>query len=143
MSEHLLINPEQLYFLYSVKDIKKDYYDFSIFPDYHSIEIEIFYDILNCLSMYELQNLLIFIYKQWSLFKLNTTLQEFTNNKRKKTILKQKDTDTKAIEKELSAALGLRVFIEHSAGGENGSIILKYKTLEEFDRVRDLLIGED
>ena len=64
-------------------------------------------------------------------------------SKPKKTILKQKDTDTKAIEKELSAALGLRVFIEHSAGGENGSIILKYKTLEEFDRVRDLLIGED
>ena len=29
------------------------------------------------------------------------------------------------------------------AVGENGSIILKYKTLEEFDRVRDLLIGED
>ena len=58
-------------------------------------------------------------------------------------ILKHKDTDTKAMEKELSIALGLRVLIEHSASGENGSIILKYKTLEEFDRVRDLLIGED
>ena len=38
----------------------EDYYDFSIFPDYNSIEVDIFYDTLNCLSMYELQNLLIF-----------------------------------------------------------------------------------
>ena len=45
----------------------------------------------------------------------------------KKTILKQKDTETKAIEKEFSAALGLRVFIEQSAGGENGSIIQQKK----------------
>jgi ParB family chromosome partitioning protein len=74
---------------------------------------------------------------------LNQSDNKAFSQKPKKTILKQKDTDTKAIEKELSAALGLRVFIEHSAGGENGSIILKYKTLEEFDRVRDLLIGED
>jgi hypothetical protein len=100
MSEHLLINPDQLYFLYSVKDIKEDYYDFSIFPDYNSIEVEIFYNILNCLSMYELQNLLIFIYKQWSLFKLDNTLEEFSNNKRKKTILKQELLPTKIQNKE-------------------------------------------
>ena len=73
---------------------------------------------------------------------LNQSDNKTLSQKPKKTILKQKDTDTKAIEKELSAALGLRVFIEHSAGGENGSIILKYQTLEEFDQVRDLLIGE-
>ena len=100
MSEYLLINPNQLYFLYSVKDIKDDYFKFSIFPDYNSIEIEIFYDILNCLSMYELQNLLIFIYKQWSLFKLDNNLDEFTNNKRKKTILKQELLPTKIQTKE-------------------------------------------
>ena len=100
MSEHLLINPDQLYLLYSVKDIKEDYYDFSIFPDYNSIEVEIFYNILNCLSIYELQNLLVFIYKQWSLFKLDNTLEEFTNNKRKKTILKQELLPTKIKTKE-------------------------------------------
>ena len=100
MSEHLLINPNQLYFLYSVKDIKHDYYDFSIFTNYNSIEIEIFYDILNCLSIYELQNLLIFIYKQWSLFKLDTNLNEFKNNKRKKIILKQELLSTKIQTKE-------------------------------------------
>ena len=100
MSEHLLINLNHLYFLYSVNDIKEDYYDFSIFPHYNSIDIEIFYDILNCLSMYELQNLLVFIYKQWSLFKLDNNLDEFTNNKRKKTILKQELLLTKIQKKE-------------------------------------------
>jgi hypothetical protein len=113
MSEHLLINPNQLYFLYSVKDINDNYYEFSIFPDYNSIEIEIFYDILNCLSIYELQNLLTFIYKQWSLFKLDNTLEKLTNNKRKKTILK----------KELS--------------------ITKIQTKEDFNYILKLFINED
>ena len=61
--------------------------------------------------------------------------------KSRKTVLKQKDTDTRALEGEFSASLGIRVFIDHSAGSETGSIILKYKTLEEFDRLRELLIG--
>ena len=113
MSDHLLVNPNQLYFLYSVKDIKDDYYEFSIFPDYHSIEVDIFYDILNCLSVYELQNLLVFIYKQWSLLKLDNTLEEFKNNKRKKIILK----------KEFS--------------------ITKIKTKEEFNDILKLFIDED
>ena len=50
--------------------------------------------------MYELQNLLVFIYKQWSLFKLDNTLEEFTNIKRKKTILKQELSITKIQTKE-------------------------------------------
>ena len=73
---------------------------------------------------------------------LNQSDNKTLNKKPKKNVVKHKDTDTKAIEKELATALGLRVFKEHSAGGENGSIILKYQTLEEFDQVRDLLIGE-
>ena len=51
--------------------------------------------------------------------------------------LKQKDTDIKALEGEFSASLGVQVFIDHKTGNEIGSIILKYKTLEEFDRLRD------
>ena len=59
----------------------------------------------------------------------------------RKNILNQKDTDTKALEGDFSASLGVQVFIDHKAGSEAGSIILKYKTLEEFDRLRELLIG--
>ena len=58
-----------------------------------------------------------------------------------KNILTQKDTDTKALEGEFSASLGVRVFIDHKTGSEAGSITLKYKTLEEFDRLREVFVG--
>ena len=72
---------------------------------------------------------------------LSQSSGEKSNKKSRKTTLKQKDTDTMALEAELSSALGVSVLIEHSSGNENGSIILKYKTLEEFERVREVLIG--
>ena len=59
----------------------------------------------------------------------------------RKNILNRKDTDTKALEGDFSASLGVQVFIDHKAGSETGSIILKYKTLEEFDRLREVLVG--
>ena len=68
---------------------------------------------------------------------------EKPSKKSSKTTLKQKDTDTRALEVELSSVLGVSVLIEHSSGSENGSIILKYKTLEEFERVREVLIGTE
>ena len=59
----------------------------------------------------------------------------------RKNILNQEDADTKALEGEFSASLGVRVFINHKAGSEAGSIILKYKTLEEFDRLHEVFVG--
>ena len=44
MSEHLLINPEQLYFIYSPKDIKYEYLEFDFLPEYKSFDIETIYD---------------------------------------------------------------------------------------------------
>ena len=72
---------------------------------------------------------------------LSQSSGEKLNKKSRKTKLNQKDTDTMALEAELSSVLGVSVLIEHSSGNENGSIILKYKTLEEFERVREVLIG--
>ena len=69
MSEYLMINPNLLYKLYSHKDID-EYYQYSFLPDYNSIEIDIFYDILNSLSLKQLQNIDSYIYKQWELTKL-------------------------------------------------------------------------
>ena len=54
MSEHLLIDLNQLYSIYSVDDIDRDYFEFDFLPDYNSIETEILYDILNCLSLKQL-----------------------------------------------------------------------------------------
>jgi ParB family chromosome partitioning protein len=50
-----------------------------------------------------------------------------------------KDANTAALERELSAALGLKVAIEHGAKG--GSLVLRYKTLEQLDEVIARLKG--
>ena len=68
MSEHLLINPNELYKLYDYRDVD-EYYNFTFLADFTSIEIDIFYDILNSLSDKYISNLNLFIFKQASLAK--------------------------------------------------------------------------
>ena len=96
MSEHLLINPEQLYFIYSQKDIKYEYLELDFLPEYKSFDIETIYDFINCLSLNDMNNLNLFIYKQWSLLKL---LDDIPNNKKKKTILKIQYSHNKILNK--------------------------------------------
>lgn len=96
MSEHLLINPEQLYFIYSPKDIKYEYLELDFLPEYKSFDIETIYDFINCLSLNDMNNLNLFIYKQWSLLKL---LDDIPNNKKKKTILKIQYSHNKILNK--------------------------------------------
>ncbi|MBN8292220.1 ParB/RepB/Spo0J family partition protein [Rhodobacter sp. NTK016B] len=50
----------------------------------------------------------------------------------------QKDTDTRALEEDLSANLGMGVAIDHRAGGE-GQVTIRYKTLEQLDQLCQLL----
>ncbi|MEQ8898288.1 MAG: ParB/RepB/Spo0J family partition protein [Roseovarius sp.] len=45
----------------------------------------------------------------------------------------EKDADTKALEGDLSAGLGMKVSIDHKAGKENGQIVIAYDTLEQLD----------
>lgn len=51
----------------------------------------------------------------------------------------EKDADTRALENDLSANLGLKVLIEHASGGEKGQMVIKYKTLEELDALCGVL----
>lgn len=44
-----------------------------------------------------------------------------------------KDADTKALEADLSAALGMKVSINHAAGKESGSVMISYDSLEDLD----------
>jgi len=44
----------------------------------------------------------------------------------------EKDADTKALEKQLSDALGLKVSIQHKANGK-GRVVIDYKSLEQLD----------
>jgi len=94
MSEHLLINPEQLYFIYSPKDIKYEYLEFDFLPEYKSFDIETIYDAMNCLSLNDMNNLNLFIYKQWSILKM---LDDIPNNKRKKNIFEKQYSHNKIL----------------------------------------------
>jgi ParB family chromosome partitioning protein len=59
---------------------------------------------------------------------------------RKATVRVEKDADTRALEKQLSDALGLGVVIDHKADG--GSIQIRYRTLEQLDDIcRRLRVG--
>ncbi|MDF1802192.1 ParB/RepB/Spo0J family partition protein [Thalassovita sp.] len=46
-----------------------------------------------------------------------------------------KDADTRALEGDLSANLGMKVLIDHSAGQESGKLTISYNNLEQLDEV--------
>ena len=50
-----------------------------------------------------------------------------------------KDADTRALESDLSAALGMKVRIDHAAGKESGKITIDYEQLEQLDALCALL----
>lgn len=52
-----------------------------------------------------------------------------------------KDADTRALEGDLSAALGMNVVIDHRAGQEVGQITIRYKSLNDLDALCRLLGG--
>lgn len=54
-------------------------------------------------------------------------------------VRKQKDADTAALEGDLSAALGLGVSIEHAPGGQSGKLTVSYDSLEDLDRLCNIL----
>ena len=53
----------------------------------------------------------------------------------------QKDADTRQIEQDLSASLGMRVEIEHASSGEKGKVLVHYKDFSDLDRLCRILSG--
>ena len=51
---------------------------------------------------------------------------------------REKDADTRVLEEDLSANLGMSVVIDHRAGGE-GQVTIRYKTLDQLDQLCQLL----
>ncbi|MCT4556842.1 MAG: ParB/RepB/Spo0J family partition protein [Pelagimonas sp.] len=51
----------------------------------------------------------------------------------------EKDADTKALEGDLSAALSMKVSIDHAPGQEKGRVSISYETLEQLDALCALL----
>ena len=54
-------------------------------------------------------------------------------------ISREKDADTKALELDLSANLGMKVSIDHKLGGETGALTVEYETLDQLDELCRLL----
>jgi ParB family chromosome partitioning protein len=53
----------------------------------------------------------------------------------------EKDADTRQIEAELAATLGMKVSIDHSDGGEGGKMVLNYRSLDQLDDLLRALGG--
>ncbi len=53
----------------------------------------------------------------------------------------QKDADTRQIEGELSATLGMKASIDHNLGGDGGKLTLHYRNLEQLDDLLQALAG--
>lgn len=50
-----------------------------------------------------------------------------------------RDADTRAMEKRLEEATGLKVSLQHTRGGESGTVTFRYSTLDQFDALIDRL----
>lgn len=55
------------------------------------------------------------------------------------TSVPEKDADTKALEQDLSANLGMKVSVDHKADGGNGKVTISYKSLEDLDELCRIL----
>jgi len=86
MSEHLLMDPNELYKCYTYSNVK-DYYHYTFLASFTSIETDIFYDILNSLCMKQLSNLNKYIFRQWSLTSKILRLENMTPRSRSKKLL--------------------------------------------------------
>jgi hypothetical protein len=100
MVEYLIIDPNLLYKLYSSENLE-DYYSFNFLPEYTSVEVDIFYDILNSISKKELLNLNQYLYKQWIHTKRLLDKENTTPIKRRKKLMKLSYTNESVSTKHL------------------------------------------
>lgn len=68
-----------------------------------------------------------------ALVKKQSEGDKATATTRPKSISEDKDADTRALEKDLSAILAMKVTINHKPGTETGQVILTYENLDQLD----------
>ncbi|WP_112320863.1 ParB/RepB/Spo0J family partition protein [Oceanibium sediminis] len=64
-----------------------------------------------------------------------------TPPKPRKSAKLEKDADTRAIEGDLTAQLGMPVSINHAPGAEGGQMQIKYRSLDDLDKLLEMLSG--
>ncbi len=67
--------------------------------------------------------------------KLAKKVQEPRRDKPRSRPNAEKDADTRALEGDLSAGLGMKVSIDHKPGQEAGQVTIRYASLEELDEL--------
>jgi hypothetical protein len=115
MSEYLIIDPSRLYSIYSADSIK-EYYEYNFLPEFTSIDIDIFYDILNSLTIKQISNLHSFLYKQWNLNKLNSELLKIKPTSRSEHILLKQLSPTIQSNQEFNDTLSEFISNDHILG---------------------------
>ena len=58
-----------------------------------------------------------------------------TKESKRRMTRKEKDADTRALERDLSASMKMRVSIEHKGSNGTGQVVIKYKDMDELDTV--------
>lgn len=76
-----------------------------------------------------------------SLVKKQTSDSDRSEHTSKKNASAEKDADTKALEGDLSASLGMKVRLDHKPGREDGQLVVSYSSLDELDELCRLLSG--
>ena len=93
MSKYLIREPNKLYEIYSYKDVVC-YYPYDFLYKFTSVEVDIFYDILNTLPNKDITTIYQYLMKQWRIMSIHINDYDCSDDKKaqrnKKTMLKRK-----------------------------------------------------
>ena len=83
MVEYLVKDPNKLYEICNHRDLE-DYYPFSFIGNFNSIEVDIYYDVLNTMDSRTLRNIYGYIVKQWTIIQKHIELSDYSDVSKKK-----------------------------------------------------------
>ena len=83
MVEYLVKDPNKLYEICNHRDLE-DYYPFSFIGNFNSIEVDIYYDVLNTMDPRTLRNIYGYIVKQWTIIQKHIELSDYSDVSKKK-----------------------------------------------------------
>ena len=83
MVEYLVKDPNKLYEICNHRDLD-EYYPFSFIGNFNSIEVDIYYDVLNTMDSRTLRNIYRYIVKQWTIIQKHIELSDYSDVSKKK-----------------------------------------------------------
>ena len=83
MVEYLVKDPNKLYEICNHRDLE-EYYPFSFIGNFNSIEVDIYYDVLNTMDSRTLRNIYGYIVKQWTIIQKHIELSDYSDVSKKK-----------------------------------------------------------